>query len=83
MQRAEIVFFMRPEEEKPTELLLSQFKTATVDQPIIDLAGRLYRRWRPSHGMDIHDAILAATVMKYTLNKKHYPLPEVVVHRAW
>ena len=64
MQRAEIVFFMRPEEEKPTELLLSQFKTATVDQPIIDLAGGLYRRWHPSHGVDIHDAILAATAMK-------------------
>ena len=88
MQRAEIVFFMRPEEEKPTELLLSQFKTATVDQPLIDLAGGLYRRWHPSHGMDIHDAILTATVMKtggviYTLNKKHYPMPDVVVHRAW
>ena len=59
MQRAEIVFFMRPEEEKPTELLLSQFKTATVDQPIIDLAGGLYRRWHPSHGMYIHDATLS------------------------
>ncbi len=31
MQRAEVVFFMRPEEEEPTELFLSQFKTEPVD----------------------------------------------------
>jgi len=42
MQRAEVVFFMRPEEEKPTELFLSQFRTEPVDQEIIDTGGRIY-----------------------------------------
>lgn len=88
MQRAEIVFFMRPEEIEKTELFLSQFKTATVDQSIIDSAGHVYRQWHPSHGIDINDAILAATVLKtggviYCLNKKHYPMSGLVVHRAW
>jgi len=88
MQRAEIVFFMRPEEEEKTGLFLTLFNTAVVDQPIVDLAGDLYRRWHPGQGVDIHDVLLAATAMKtggiiYTLNTKHYPMPEVVVQRAW
>jgi predicted nucleic acid-binding protein len=88
MQRAEVVFFMRPVEEEATLLFLSQFQTSPVDQLIIDKAGKLYRRWNPSNGIDINDAILAATVMHvggkiYTLNTKHYPMPEVVVQRAW
>jgi len=88
MQRAEIVFFMRPEEERATELFLSQFKTASVDQSIIDEAGKLYRKWNPSHGVDINDAILAATVIGtggkiYCLNVKHYPFKDIVVQKAW
>ena len=88
MQRAEIVFFMRPEEEDATLLFLSQFKTAVVDQGIIDQAALLYRRWHPSHGLDINDAILAATAAQtggqiYCLNKKHYPMPDLPVKKAW
>lgn len=88
MQRAEVVFFMRPEEEAATELFLSQLKTAPVTQEIVDVAGRLYRKWHPSHGIDANDALLAATALHtggriYTLNIKHYPMPEVNVERAW
>lgn len=88
MQRAEIVFFMRPDEEENTLLLLSQFKTAPVNQEIIDRAGVLYRRWHPSHGLDNNDAILAATAIQtggivYCLNTKHYPMPEILVRKAW
>lgn len=88
MQRAEIVFFMRPVEEEATLLFLSQFRTAPVDQLIIDMAGKLYRQWNPSNGIDINDAILAATAMHaggkiVTLNIKHYPMPDVVVQQAW
>jgi predicted nucleic acid-binding protein len=88
MQRAEIVFFMRQEEEEATGLFLAQFKTAPVDQAIIDLAGVLYRKWHPGHSIDINDAILAATAIKtggviYCLNRKHYPMTGLVIHRAW
>ena len=88
MQRAEVLFFMRPAEEELTLLLLSQFKTAAVDQSVIDEAGRLYRKWNPSHGIDPNDAILAATVLLnggvlYTRNRKHYPMKDVAVQKAW
>jgi len=88
LQRAEIVFFMRPEEEKDTMLFLSQFETAVVDQAIVDKAGGIYRSWNPSHGIDINDAVLAATSMQtggriYTLNVKHYPMSGILVKKAW
>lgn len=88
MQRAEVVFFMRPEEEEKTLLFLSLFKTAPVDQPTIDKAGEIFRAWNPSHGIDTNDAILAATAMEtggkiFCLNTRHYPMPDLLVERAW
>ncbi len=88
LQRAEVVFFMRPEEEDATMLLLSRFKIAPVDAAIVDSAGALYRQWHPSHNIDVNDAILAATVRATggkiaTLNTKHYPMPDLIVDKAW
>jgi predicted nucleic acid-binding protein len=88
IQRAEIVFFMRKEEEKDTLLLLSHFKTAAIDQSVVDLGGILYRKWHPSHGLDINDALLAALVMQtggklFCLNKKHYPMPDIIVEKPF
>ena len=88
MQRAEVVFFMRPNEEEATMSFLSRFKTEPVTQAIVDLAGTLYRRWHPSHGIDVNDAILAATVVAtggkiMTQNVKHYPMSEVIVEKGW
>lgn len=88
MQRAEIVFFMRPEEIDSTMLFLSQFKTASVDQKIVDNAADLYRKWHSGHGIDINDAFLAATAMHtggliFCLNVRHYPMPEVHAQKAW
>lgn len=88
MQRAEVVFFMRPDEEDATGLLMSQLKTAPVDGEIVDAAGRIFREWSPSHGVGPNDALLAATVMAtggkvVTLSTKHFPMADVVVERAW
>lgn len=88
IQRAEIVFFMRPEEEEKTKLLLSLFKTEPVTQSTVDCAARLYRQFKPSHGVDINDCLLAANAIEtggiiFTLNTKHYPMSEVVVKQAW
>lgn len=88
MQRAEVVFFMRPAEELATLSFLSRFKTEPVSQAIVDLAGAFYRRWHPSHAIDANDALLAATVAStggriYTRNVKHYPMPDVAVLKAW
>jgi predicted nucleic acid-binding protein len=59
-----------------------------VNREIIDLAGRYFREFRSSNGIDINDAILAATCALtggriYTLNKKHYPMRDIVVEKAW
>ena len=88
MQRAEVVFFMRPSEITDTHLFLTQFQTAPVDQQIIDQAGEYYREWHSQCGIDINDAILAATVLQtggkiYTLNTKHYPMPGILIQKAW
>lgn len=88
MQRAEVTFFMRAPEKDSTMLLLSQFKTASIDEETVDCAADLYRKWHPSHGVDINDALLAATAILrggkiFCLNKKHYPMPELLVEKAW
>jgi len=88
IQRAEIVFFMRPKEEAATELFLSQFRTAPIDQKVVDSAGKYFRKWHPSHGLDVNDALLASTATEtgghiFTLNTKHYPMPEVIVKKPW
>jgi predicted nucleic acid-binding protein len=83
-----VVFFMRPKEEEGTRLFLSQFKTAPVNQEVMDQAAAFYRKWNPSHGMDINNALLAATALLsgghiFCLNEKHYPMPDMVVRKAW
>ena len=88
LQRAEVVFFMRPSEAPATMSFLSRFKTEAVTQEVVDDAAVIYREWHPSCGMDVNDAMLAATVAAtggklYTLNVKHYPMTDVVVERAW
>lgn len=88
LQRAEVVFFMRAEEEGATLSFLSRFRTEAVTQKIVDHAGALYRRWHPSHGIGVNDAILAATAAStggkiYTQDLKHYPMPDIVVIRGW
>ncbi len=88
LQRAEVVFFMRPDEASATMAFLSRFKTAPVTQEIVDTAAEFYRKWSPSHGVDVNDAMLAATVAIsggriFTRNVKHYPMPEVAVIKTW
>jgi len=88
MQRAEVVFFMPPDEEAATLSLLARFRTHSVTQAIVDRAGVLYRRWHPSHGVDVNDALLAATVESsggkiVTQNLRHYPTPGITVQKGW
>lgn len=88
IQRAEVVFFLRPAEEAATLSLLSRFRTEAVTREIVDAAGAFYRRWHPSHGIDVNDAILAATAAAtggkiYTQNVKHYPMPDIAVIKGW
>lgn len=88
LQRAEILFHQRPGEERATTALLSLFKTALVDEKVIDRGAEVYRRWHPGHGTDAHDAILAATAdlsggIIVTLNRKHFPMPDLIIESPW
>ena len=88
LQRAEVVFFMRPQEQSATLSFLSRFRTESVTREVVDAAGAFYRHWHPSHGIDVNDAILAATVAAtggkiYTQNLKHYPMPDIAVLKGW
>jgi predicted nucleic acid-binding protein len=88
VQRVEIAFFMRREEEEQTTNFLSRFKTSIIDEFTVDKASEIYRKWNPSNGVDINDSILAATAIInkgiiFTLNTKHYPMEDVIVEKAW
>jgi predicted nucleic acid-binding protein len=88
MQRAEVMFHIRQGEEEGTLTFLHLFKIAAIDQRVVDVGARLYRQWRPSHGVVMNDCLLAATILVgggklYCLNVKHYPMPDLLVERAW
>ncbi len=88
MQRAEVVFFTQPDEEEATRLVLERFETTPLTAAIVDLGAQYYQRWHPSHGIDINDALLAASATTtggkiFTLNVEHYPMPNVLVDEAW
>jgi predicted nucleic acid-binding protein len=88
MQRAEIVSFVRAGEEQATMSMLAHIRTEPLTQPIVDRAAQLYRRWNPTHGIDVNDALLAATAATsggtiMTQNLKHYPMPEAHARKGW
>ncbi len=87
-QRMEIVFHMRPGEERLTFTLLDSMKCDPVTKEIVDRAALLHREWHPSHGTGKGDAILAASAMLtggtvITQNIKHFPMPGLRVERGW
>lgn len=78
--RAEVLAGIRPPEEPVTRLLLDSMEWHPVDEEIVEEAGRLGRRWLPSHGgIDIADLLIAATAINLgvdllTRNVKHFPM---------
>jgi predicted nucleic acid-binding protein len=66
-------------EEKVIEKLFTIFPIIDVTNEIGRLAGKLVNQYRPSHNVEIPDAIIAATCRithadLHTLNIKHYPM---------
>ena len=67
------------------DTLLAAFPIWPVTDSIAKEAGLLWRRYRPSHGVGLADALLAATTLAHgttlvTLNRKHFPmLPDLIV----
>ena len=66
-------------EESDIERLFSIFPQISVTNEIAKTAGKLVNQYRPSHRIEIPDAIIAATYVisnadLITLNIKHYPM---------
>lgn len=78
--RAEILAGMRPHEEESTRELLDAFEWHSVTEATAEEAGRLGRRWLPSHGgIDTADLLIAATARildrtVLTRNVRHFPM---------
>ena len=66
-------------EEARIEMLLGDFAPVSIDQRIYRRAGQWMRHYKASHGLDVPDALIAATAEQHglqlaTLNVKHFPM---------
>ena len=80
--RAEIFAGMRAAEEKHTRAVFDLFTCLPIGQPIGEIAGFYLALYRGSHGLEIADALIAASARHYqmklwTYNRKHYPMPDI------
>ena len=81
---AEIEAGLREEERPAVERLFAALAIQDVTEPIARQAGRYRASFGASHGVLLPDAIIAATahvqqMQLVTLNKKHYPMSDIVV----
>jgi len=82
--RAEIVHGMRPGEERQINLLLSAMEPLPITDTAGDRAGGYLRAFHRSHGVQMGDALIAASAVLaraalLTCNRKHYPMPDIAV----
>ena len=78
VSRAEIGAGMRAGEEKGIGALFAGLDAVTIDAATGELAGERMRRYRKSHGLELADALIGASVVQYgerlaTFNRRHYP----------
>ncbi len=64
--------------------LVKMFEQVPVDERVATVAGRYLAKYRPSHGLEPMDAIIAATAsvseaVLFTLNTKHFKYIEGLV----
>jgi len=62
----------------------ASFEVIAADGPICEAGGDLRAKYGPSHGIDLIDAIIAATSLcrqlpLVTLNRKHFPMLQNLV----
>jgi predicted nucleic acid-binding protein len=66
-------------EQARIEMVLSDFAPVSIEQSIYRRAGQWMRHYKASHGLDVPDALIAATAEHHglalvTLNVKHFPM---------
>jgi predicted nucleic acid-binding protein len=79
---AEIYAGIRPGEEPVTLAFFEARGEIVLDAAVGRRAGAYLARYGRSHGLELGDALIAAAattsgVRLWTLNRKHYPMPDV------
>ncbi len=85
---AEVLAGAQGGEEAATERLLATLEKVPVTESIARAAGIFLRAYQRSHGLDLGDALVAASALAtgaslVTRNTKHYPMPQVQVLRPY
>ena len=79
---AELWAGARPNEHETLDRLFASLMCVPADGEVGRQAGSYLRRYRKSHGVELGDALIAATAVAanaalWTRNRKHYPMKEV------
>src|SRR4051794_27029233 len=82
---AELWAGARPSEGEALEALFNALVCVPADVAIGRRAGEYLRRYRKSHSVELGDALIAASAVAtgarlWTLNRKHYPMPELAFY---
>jgi len=82
VNQAELWAGARPNEHESLEELFGALVCAPADTEVGRRAGDYLRRYRKSHGVELGDALIAATAvvngaMLWTRNRKRYPMKEL------
>jgi predicted nucleic acid-binding protein len=86
--RIELLSGMRSDEADQLERFLSGFEKIDVTDKIATSAGMYMNKYRKSHGINMADAIIAASAKHtdaklYTLNTKHYPMRDIEMEKPY
>ena len=79
---AELWHGARPGEYAILDALFQSIECVSIDREIGKSAGEFMRQYAKSHSVELGDAMIAATAIRYdaalwTRNRKHYPMKEV------
>ena len=79
---AELWAGARPNERQALDHLFEALVCVPTDREVGRQAGDYLRRFRKSHGVELGDALIAASAVSahavlWTRNRKHYPMQEI------
>jgi predicted nucleic acid-binding protein len=82
---AELWAGARPREYTALDALFDALFCVPLDATLGRRAGEYLRRYRKSHGVELGDALIAASAVErgarlWTRNRKHYPMPELAFY---
>ena len=83
--RAELRYGLRPGQETHMADFLGRFVCLDIDGEVGERAGEYLAKYRKSHGVQLGDALIAATASRtgaalMTFNRKHFPMTDILFH---